>query len=436
MTLTAMTEAPEAPAAGLTGLAGPVSGRQAEKLQAQLVAAQVKREDRAAEDERRRQDRAAEDERRRQDQAAADKRRQENLDAEEKRRHERARERDERRATRRKDRAEALSHASGWVSGHRDAVAFAIVAGVPALLSWSAMTEFGTALFGGTGRALPVLSEVGMWLFEAKIAEARRKGEPVAWLYAGMVFCAGVCAALNFMHGNLGPIPGSVHPGKLTGIGYALIAVSGIIIHQLATASRHAKDGATKPADAEVAPHDEKAAPEEDGATNAPEPRHLTGPDGRQLLPVVAVSGPPAGRAGGGATKDDLDRATADLDRAVAARKRAERENAELRQQLADAQRGDSEKDSGDGAKTTAKRGDKQTMMRAYWEKEIAAGNIPNGADLNRAAGNDPGASLGRRYASEWRDELPSEFTGQFAGNQQEAGTHEESTSRVLAGAA
>lgn len=421
MTLTAMTEAPEAPATGLTGLVGPVSGRQAEKLQAQLVAAQLKREDRAAEDERRRQD-----------QAAADKRRQENLDAEERRRQDRARERDERRTARRKDRAEALSNVGTWVSEHRYNAAFAIVAGGPALMSWSAMTEFGTALFGGVGIVLPVLSEVGMWLFEAKIAEARRKGEPTGWLYAGMIFCASVCAALNFMHGNLGPIPGHVHPGKLTGAGYALIAVSGIIIHQLATASHRAKDGAAKPAAAEVAAHDENVALEDGGATSAPEPRHLTGPDGRHLLPIVAASGPAADPAGGGATKDDLDRATADLDRAVAARKRAERENAELRQQLADAMRGESEKDSGDSAKTTAKRGDKQTMMRAYWEKEIAAGNIPNGADLNRAAGNDPGASLGRRYASEWRDELPSEFTG----NQQEAGTHEESTSTVLAGAA
>lgn len=420
MTLTAMTEAPEAPATGLAGLTGPVSGRQAEKLQAQLVAAQVKRQDRAAEDERRRQD-----------QAAADKRRQENLDAEDARRARRQKERDERNADRRRERAEALTGAGQWMSEHKDTFRFAPVVIVPALLSWSAMSNFGVALFGNNGHTLPLLSEVGMWIFEAKITDARRKGDRVWNYYAGMVFCAGVCAALNFMHGDLGPIPGSIKPSVLTGVAYALIAVSGIIIHQLATAGRHAKHDATKPA-AEVAPHDETAAPDDGGATNAPEPRHLTGPDGRQLLTVVAASCPTAEPTGGGATKEDLDRATADLDRAVAARKRTERENAALRQQLADATRGTSEKDSGDGAKTTAKRGDWQTIMRAYWEKEIAAGNIPNGADLNRAAGKDPGASLGRRYASEWREELPSEFTG----NQQEAGTHEESTTTVLAGAA
>jgi hypothetical protein len=421
MTLTATNDAPEAPAAGLAGLVGPVTGRQAERLQAQLVAAQVKREDRAAEDERRRED-----------QSAADKRRQENLAAEDERRARLQKERDERRDGRRRERAEALSGAGEWMSEHKDGFRFAPVVIVPALLSWSAMSNFGVALFGSNGHALPVLSELGMWIFEWKITEARRRGGRVWNYYVGMVFCAGVCAALNYLHGDLGPIPGSVKPSVLTGVAYALIAVSGIIIHQLATVGGHAGDGAETPATAEVAPHDEDADP----ATNAPETRHLTGPLGRQLLPVVAVSGPPAGPDGGGATKDDLDRATADLDRAVAARKRAERENAELRQQLADALRGDSEKDSSGGAEKPAKRGDKQTMMRAYWEAEIATGNIPNGADLNRAAGNDPGASLGRRYASEWRDELPSEFTGQITGDQQEDTTQEESTSTVLAGAA
>jgi hypothetical protein len=423
MTLTAMNEASEAPAAaGLGALTGPVSGRQAERLQAQLVAAQVKRQDRAAEDERRRQD-----------QAAADRRRQENLAAEDERRKRRQKERDDRRADRRRERTEALSGAGKWMSGHKDAFAFAPVVLVPALLSWSAMSNFGIALFGTNGHALPVLSEVGMWIFEAKITGARAKGDRVWNYYAGMAFCAAVCAALNYLHGDLGPIPGSVKPSVLTGVAYALIAVSGIIIHQLATVGGHAEDGAETPVTDEVAPHDEDADP----ATNAPAARHLTGPLGRQLLPVAAVSGAPADPDGGGATKDDLDRATADLDRAVAARRRAERENAELRQQLADALRGDSEKDSsGSGAEKPAKRGDKQTMMRAHWEAEIATGNIPNGADLNRAAGNDPGASLGRRYASEWRDELPSEFTGQITGDQQEETTQEESTSTVLAGAA
>ncbi|HEX7164378.1 MAG TPA: hypothetical protein VF223_24435 [Trebonia sp.] len=431
MTLTAMTEGPKAPVAGLVGPVGPVSGRQAERLQAQLVAAEVKRKDREAEDERRRKDREAEDERQQKLLNARDERRQKRADA-----------RDERRGKRRDARAETVSDAGEWVSSHRNGLMLVPIVLVPALLSWSAMSDFGIALFAGPGRALPVLSETGMWYFEMRIAEARASGGKVLKLYIGMVFCAAVCASLNFLHGDLGPIPGSIKPGGLTGVAYAVIAVSGIIIHQLGAgfhrerAERNSDKKA--PAAAGVAPRDEKTAPE-DGATNSLVARHLTGPLGRQLLPVVAVSGPPVGRAGSGATKDGLDRATADLDRAVAARKRAERENAELRQQLADALRGDStndEKDRDNDPENPARRGDYKTVMRTYWETEIATGNIPNGADLNRAAGKESNSSLGRRYASEWRNELPSGFTRKTTGNQQEETTQEESTSTVLAGAA
>lgn len=428
MTLTATNDAPEAPAAGLAGLVGPVAGRQAERLQAQLVAAEVKQKAREAEDERRRKDREAADERQQKLLNARDERRQKLADA-----------RDERRGKRRDARAEAVSDAGEWVTSHRNGLALVPIVLVPALLSWSAMSDFGIALFAGPGRALPVLSETGMWYFEMRIAEARASGGKVLKLYIGMVFCAAVCGALNFLHGDLGPIPGTIKPGGLTGIAYAVIAVSGIIIHQLGAGFHRERPGRTAgekaAAAAEVAPLDEIVAPAEEGATNAPVARYLTGPLGRPLLPVVAVSGPTAGPAGGGATKDDLDRALADLDRAAAARKRAERENAELRQQLADALRGDSIKDNGDDSEKP-KRGAKQAMMRAYWDAQIAAGNIPNGADLNRVTDDRPDYALGKRYASEWRNELPAEFAGQFTGNQQEADTHEESTTADLAGAA
>ena len=110
-----------------------------------------------------------------------------------------------------------------------------------------------------------------MWIFEWKITEARRRGGRVWNYYVGMVFCAGVCAALNDLHGDLGPIPGRVKLSVLTGVAYALIAVSGIIIHQLATVSSHAEDGAEKPATAEVAPHGDDADP----ASVTLEDRHL-----------------------------------------------------------------------------------------------------------------------------------------------------------------
>jgi hypothetical protein len=51
-------------------------------------------------------------------------------------------------------------------------------------------------------------------------------------------------------------------------------------------------------------------------------------------------------------------------------------------------------------------RGATQTRMRGHWDSEIAAGRIPTGAALNRAAGKHPNYSLGKRYAASWRAEL------------------------------
>lgn len=59
--------------------------------------------------------------------------------------------------------------------------------------------------------------------------------------------------------------------------------------------------------------------------------------------------------------------------------------------------------DSGTGS---VKRGETRQVMRDYWEREIAQGRVPNGAQLNRAAGKEPGYSLGKRYAQEWRQEI------------------------------
>jgi hypothetical protein len=62
--------------------------------------------------------------------------------------------------------------------------------------------------------------------------------------------------------------------------------------------------------------------------------------------------------------------------------------------------------DTGTGS---AKRGETRQVMRDYWDAEIARGRIPNGAQLNRAAGKDSGYSLGKRYAQEWRQEINDE---------------------------
>jgi hypothetical protein len=54
------------------------------------------------------------------------------------------------------------------------------------------------------------------------------------------------------------------------------------------------------------------------------------------------------------------------------------------------------------------RRGETRAVMRDFWDREIAAGNVPTGAALNRAAGKDPGYSLGKKYAAEWREETPA----------------------------
>lgn len=58
-----------------------------------------------------------------------------------------------------------------------------------------------------------------------------------------------------------------------------------------------------------------------------------------------------------------------------------------------------------------APRGKTQAAMREHWDGRIKVGQIPTGADLNRAVGKDPKYSLGKKYARTWREELPAAFT-------------------------
>lgn len=55
-------------------------------------------------------------------------------------------------------------------------------------------------------------------------------------------------------------------------------------------------------------------------------------------------------------------------------------------------------------------RGEVQADMRTHWDARIAVGQIPTGADLNRAVGKDPKYSLGKRYAKDWRRQLSAAF--------------------------
>ncbi len=54
-----------------------------------------------------------------------------------------------------------------------------------------------------------------------------------------------------------------------------------------------------------------------------------------------------------------------------------------------------------------------KAAARSYWDREIAAGRTPTGADLTRAAGLSPKSGLGRRWARQWSavDLAPDQIT-------------------------
>jgi hypothetical protein len=56
---------------------------------------------------------------------------------------------------------------------------------------------------------------------------------------------------------------------------------------------------------------------------------------------------------------------------------------------------------AGEGAPVSA-----TDVMRAHWDAAAAAGRVPTGAELLRAAGLAPTSSLGRQLAARWRAEL------------------------------
>lgn len=154
------------------------------------------------------------------------------------------RDREERRAKRAGERREACeklgSSLSRWIAGHVTDLLFIPVISVPGMLAWTAMADYGQALYGTPGRALPAFSEGAMWAFDAAVEiirhrDDRRREEnpdaertPVWHLQTGIAVFAGFGAALNFSHGLAG---GSV----ITGVVMALISVAGVTARQIVT---------------------------------------------------------------------------------------------------------------------------------------------------------------------------------------------------------
>lgn len=186
------------------------------------AAAEQRRADQAMLLEQRRADAAARAEQRRADREAAAKLKQDMADA--------ARDR----------RSRLAKTVAGWVSAHTVDLLFVPVILVPALLAWSAIAGFGHDLYGAPGWTMPLYSEAAMWAFAFALAAARRAvpARPTRRLLIGLWFSAAVSATLAFLHGltaTTTDAAGSVIvTGSVTdGIVMALVAVGGVVVHQL-----------------------------------------------------------------------------------------------------------------------------------------------------------------------------------------------------------
>ena len=170
--------------------------------------------------EQRRQDKAAAAEERRKDLAAqAEQRRQDVAQAE----------------TQRTDRAAArrarVATAMQWLGTRPVELLLSLIVIVPGVLAVPAMAAFGVQVYGaGIGWLLPAFSEAGMWAFAFATHAARREGRPTGWLQLGVWVFTAVSAALNFAHGYL-------FGGVGIGFVMAVVAVGGVVAHQLITAA-------------------------------------------------------------------------------------------------------------------------------------------------------------------------------------------------------
>jgi hypothetical protein len=167
-------------------------------------------------------------------------------------------------AAAREDRAARLSALAGWVDAHVTDLLFVPVIGVPAVLSWTAMSSFGAKLYGPPGYLLPAFSEGAMWAFAAAVTITLRRypDRPVWHLRAGIAVFALFGAALNFLHGlaTSSPLFPGLPSGPITGGIMAAISVAGVVAHQLITAGPNARRAERAPE--EVTEPVPEAAPE------------------------------------------------------------------------------------------------------------------------------------------------------------------------------
>lgn len=280
----------------------------------------------------------------------------------------------EERADRREARSETVRAMSGWLDEHVTDLLIAPLIGMPALLGWDGMSAYGKQYWPGwLGNGLPIISEAGMWLFSIAIAiEKKKHPDAVVWpLFGAMFAFAGLCAWLNFMHGDQGPLPGSIPPGAGPGLVYAVVAVSGLFAHQVMALRGRAKvakrkaGGKRQPRVVEIRWPWQVAKDAPAGGNGAKRPG---GNPGGTVSGGRGSGSPKPGGAGpvingapvnGGAIANP----PADDDPV---------------------------------------RGDKKKLMRGFFDAEIREGRIPSAGAMNEAAGNKRSASLGYKNRDMW----------------------------------
>jgi len=132
-------------------------------------------------------------------------------------------------------REQRVKAAGGWASGHVIELLIYPLAGVSALMAVPAMASYGRALYGDvTGYALPLISELGQWVFAMAVtlSRARRPERPVGMLTLGVAVFGAIAFGLNFAHGLSGP-----HGGLVRALVMAVVSVAGLVAHQLVTAA-------------------------------------------------------------------------------------------------------------------------------------------------------------------------------------------------------
>ena len=166
-----------------------------------------RRADRAAVAQEKRQDRAAEAEQRRLDVEHAA----------------------QQRAVRAEARRARVASWRRWLVERPVELMLSLIVLVPGVLAWSAMSWFGVDVYGSVGVLLPLFSEAGMWAFAFARHRARREGRPAGWLTVGLWVFTAVAGVLNFLHGLVRSV---IH-----GLVMAVVAVGGVVAHQLITAA-------------------------------------------------------------------------------------------------------------------------------------------------------------------------------------------------------